>query len=217
MAKLKTTKPELFIIESLDLDDEDDGLQEGEVLSKILHMSGKKNTKYYYIRTKKEFEEIVELFYESNYRYLHISCHGNESSVYTTFDEMSYKEFSDILGPCLDRRRIFVSACGLANRKFVDQLLDKSTCYSLVGPKNTIEFADAAPFWAAFYRLMFKSNERSMKHRDVEVYITAISMIFDEEFAYFRRVNRSKNSGYEEIKLRRRSSKINKKLDLPSI
>jgi hypothetical protein len=54
-----STIPEVFIIESLKLKDEEDGHQEGQLLSKMLHLSGKTKTKYFYISTKKELDERI--------------------------------------------------------------------------------------------------------------------------------------------------------------
>jgi len=65
----KKTKPEVFIIESLNLQDENDHLQEGDLISRMLHLVGKAGTQYYYIRTERELEEIVDLFDESDCRY----------------------------------------------------------------------------------------------------------------------------------------------------
>jgi hypothetical protein len=58
----ESTIPEIFIIESLRIKDEANGHQEGQLLSKMLHLSGKEKTKYFYIRTKKELDEIIDLF-----------------------------------------------------------------------------------------------------------------------------------------------------------
>ena len=111
----KKTKPELFIIESLDLEDEDAGRQEGEILSRMLRLAGKSGTRYYYIRTKRELEEMIDLFDESDYRYLHISCHANTRGMATTFDNISFAELGEMLAPCLEGRRVFVSACQMAH------------------------------------------------------------------------------------------------------
>ena len=54
----KETKPEVFIIESLQLEDEKENLYEGQIISQILHLSGRE-TQYYYIRTRRELEEIL--------------------------------------------------------------------------------------------------------------------------------------------------------------
>ena len=41
------TTPEVFIVESLRLEDEKQKLQEGKILANMLHISGKTETKYY--------------------------------------------------------------------------------------------------------------------------------------------------------------------------
>jgi hypothetical protein len=89
---IKVTKPEAFIIESLTFEDENLQRFEGSFLSQILHLAGKE-PKYYYIRTEKELRKILKLFQQSDYRYLHISCHGSKKSIYTTLDEIPFSRF----------------------------------------------------------------------------------------------------------------------------
>jgi hypothetical protein len=150
------TVPELFIIESLRLDDEEQGSQEGEILARMLRLSGKEKTKYFYIRTERELDEIIDLFDESRYRYLHISCHADRKGMATTFDNISHVELGRKLESCLEGRRVFVSACEMANETLAGALLKKTGCYSLIGPAKEIGFDDAAAFWISFYHLMFK-------------------------------------------------------------
>lgn len=192
------TVPEIFIIESLRLRDEDDGSQEGQLLSKMLHLSGKEKTKYFYIRTKRELDEIIDLFEDSNYRYLHLSCHADKMGMATTFDDLSYTELGEMLGPCLDGRRVFVSACEMANEACAKALLKDTGCYSLVGPAKKINFDDAAAFWITFYHLMFKADGRSMKHRNVEFYVKELAALFREPVNYFR-TSKSNARGFNRI------------------
>lgn len=197
------TISEIFIIESLELDDEEKNRQEGEILSRILNLSGKTKTKYYYIRTKRELDEIIDIFDESQYRYLHISCHANKSSMLTTFDEVEYSELGDMLRPCVKNRRVFVSACEMANNNLAKILLNNTGCYSLIGPSRPINFDDAAAFWVSFYHLMFKANERGMGRKDLQWCITELSALFNEPINYFAS-SRSSKRGYKKI----RSKKI---------
>ncbi len=120
------TLPKVFIIESLDFKDEEEELFEGHIISNILSLSGIE-TKYYYVRTIKEFEKVVEKFDASNYRYLHISCHGskNEDSIWTTLEEIPYAKLGEILEFSLDRKRLFLSACSAANNKLAEELILK--------------------------------------------------------------------------------------------
>jgi hypothetical protein len=169
------------------MDDEEGGIHEGEILSRMLKLSGKKKTKYFYIRTERELDEIIDLFDESEYRYLHISCHANGKGMATTFDSIPYVELGRKLAPCLKNRRVFVSACQMANDTLAAALLKDTGCNSLVGPTKAIRFDDAAAFWVAIYHLMFKHNDNAMKHAQVELYVNELSRLFGEPISYFRR------------------------------
>ena len=74
--KKQITHPDVFIIESLRFEDEKKELFEGRMISQILRLNDKKS-EYYYIRTKRELKEVLDIFYDSKFRYLHISCHGS--------------------------------------------------------------------------------------------------------------------------------------------
>src|ERR1700724_2996528 len=92
LAAARGTRPQVFIIESLVLEDEKDH-REGEIIYPILQMSGKQ-PEYHYIRTKREPKHFVEMFGKSKFRYLHLSCHGNKNLFATTFDNLDDDEFS---------------------------------------------------------------------------------------------------------------------------
>jgi hypothetical protein len=208
------TIPELFIIESLTLKEEEKKHQEGEILSRMLNLSGKTKTKYFYIRTKKELEEIIDIFDESQYRYLHLSCHANKTEMTTTFDDISFEELGSMLGLCVENRRVFVSACEMANRKLAKQLLQDTGCYSLIGPAKAINFDDAAAFWVSFnfddaaafwvsfYHLMFKANERGMGRKNLQWCITELSALFDEPVNYYS-ASRSTKQGFKRVPSRK--------------
>lgn len=179
------TNAELFIIESLALEDEEDGLQEGRIISDMLHLAGKKKTRYYYIRTRRELEKIIEIFGESKHRYLHISCHAGKSRFYTTFDTVSYARLSKMLRPHLQGRRVFVSACQMANETLAEELFRDSEVLSLVGPKEDVYIDDAAAFWVSLYHLMFKKNVKRMTGKDLRETIEQLSTMYDEHINYF--------------------------------
>ena len=88
--------PEVFIIESLTLEDEQARRQEGDLLQRMLHIIGKGATQYFYIRTRREMEEIVDLFEDSRCRYLHMSCHADDHAMATTFDTIPFDELGQI-------------------------------------------------------------------------------------------------------------------------
>jgi hypothetical protein len=195
MSDNETTEPKVFIIESLEFEDEEKNLFEGQIISSILKLS-KIESKYYYVRTKKEFEKVIGLFYDSNYRYLHISCHGGEkkNSIWTTIDEISFEELGNILEPNLYKKRLFLSACSVVNKKLAEQIIPKTQCYSIIGPKNDIAFRDAAIMWASFYHLMFKKNSKKMLREGLIENMQKVVNTFDEPLNYF---SISKSQGFK--------------------
>jgi hypothetical protein len=58
---MKTTKPEVFIIESLSFENEWSDQLEGRIIKQILALS-RKHCEYYYIRTAQELREVLKLF-----------------------------------------------------------------------------------------------------------------------------------------------------------
>lgn len=193
------TIPNVFIIESLKFDDERDDTFEGRLLSEILHLGGKKS-EYFYIRTRREMEEVMEIFEESDYRYLHLSCHGSQASVSTTLDSIKLKDLSEIIGPYLREKRLFMSACLAANYRIAEHLIPSFGVYSVVGPKKVVDFHSAAIAWAAFYHLMFDENYKSMKTPEIKKNLQRVSDTFRIPFNYFK-TGKKGTDGYEKIEI----------------
>lgn len=158
------TKPEVFIIESLRFDDERLNRSEGDIISRILALSGKE-CQYYYIRTRKEFRRVLDLMEESSYRYLHLSCHANTRSMATTLDHIPFSDLAELLRGRLNDRRLFVSACSMASEELADALMPNSGCYSILGPARDVGFGDAAILWASLYHVMFAEEREAMKRK----------------------------------------------------
>lgn len=182
--KQKTTEPKVFIIESLEFDDEEKGRYEGSILSDILRLSGIQ-TQYFYIRTSKELNEVLGIFQKSGYRYLHISCHGGENSIWTTLDEITYDELGLILKDKLEKKRLFLSACSVVNKDLAKEIIPRTKCYSIIGPARDIGFNDAAIMWASFYHLMFKENSTSMIREGLLKNLQKVVDTFGEPLNYF--------------------------------
>ena len=192
MSEKDKTIPSVFIIESLEFDDEQKGYFEGEVISNILNFSGI-GCKYNYIRTKAEFEHFINEFQKSNYRYLHISCHGNTKCLATTLDQIPFNELGIILQPVLDKKRLFISACSATNDKLADEIFPLTKCYSLIGPRKKPYMNDAAIFWASFYHLMFNHNSKAMKKDDLQPIIEMLSMVHKMPIKYYTASRENKN------------------------
>lgn len=184
MSEKQLTKPGVFIIESLDFTDEQHKRFEGQLIANILKLN-LIPSKYYYIRTKSELSKVLNLFDTSNYRYLHISCHGSKTHLYLTLDDLTYQDIGDILKSHLAKRRLFLSACQATNSNLIKHIIPPSACYSVIGPVNNIQFRDAAISWAAFYHLMFKNNPKIMKREWLIRNLQKVVNTFEEPLNYF--------------------------------
>ena len=199
MTDFEKTKPYVFIIESLEFEDEEKQHFEGEVISRILNLS-KIEHKYYYIRTKTELQHLLNEFVDLNYRYLHISCHGSKNSIATTLDTIKFDELSLMLADKLDRKRLFLSSCLSTNDSLANSILPVSDCFSIIGPDKKIYMDDAAIFWASFYQIMFKRNPKAMKRENLEQLLTELKELFKIPLKYYS-TSRSDKRGWKEVKI----------------
>ncbi len=171
------SQPEVFIIESLRFNDERQELFEGKLISDILSFRGKR-CQYCYIRTHRELIELLSQFKTSSYRYLHLSCHGNDNSIATTLDSIPFVDLGKLIKPYLNKRRLFVSACSATNRKLAEEVMSGSGCYSILGPDEDIEFGDAVVLWSSFYHTMFKFDSEAMKYSVLKAKAQEVSDMF---------------------------------------
>jgi hypothetical protein len=199
MSSLDLTLPKVFIIESLTFSDESHDYFEGQIISKILKMSGIEH-KYFYVRTEKELKALLSKFYDLRYRYLHLSCHGNNNSIATTLDKIPFSRLADLLKPNLFEKRLFLSACLSTNDDLANEIIKKTGCYSIIGSDEKIYIDDAAIFWASFYQLMFKQNSRVMTRDTIEPTLKKLVEIHKLPIRYFtKRINNKK--GWIEVNL----------------
>jgi hypothetical protein len=190
---MKTTA-EVFIIESLKFEDEQKSRFEGKILSDILALS-RKHCLYFYIRTVRELRSVLQRFTASNYRYLHLLCHANHESLSTTLDTISFAEFANIICPHLKQRRLFVSACSIANDDLASVVMPRSGCYSILGPAQDIYFGDAAILWASLYHVMFAYDSNAMTGSILRTKAQAVANMYQLRLNYFGR-DTSKKRGY---------------------
>lgn len=182
---LNITKPETFILESLSLEDENESRMDGKVLYDVLKLQGKK-PKYYYFRTQRELVDFAKIYRESGYRYLHLSCHGNDDIVKYTFGDSNYSDFSRIFDRKLNNRRIFVSGCHLGNMEFARNLFSANGgMYSLTAPTKKVYFDQAVSFWAAFYYMMHAWDSSKMKKKRLNQVLSQLSIIFEMPLAHY--------------------------------
>jgi hypothetical protein len=189
------TIPEVFIIESLDPDDEGNGRFEGSIISSMLRLH-EKSPKYRYIRTRKQFEKAVKQFSKSSYRYLHISSHADQLGMCTTNqDVIDYEELAEILNPHMEGRRLFLSACSMVHEALARNIIPTSGCYSVVGPTEDIYFSDAAIVWSSVYHLLFSENYEKISHKALKDKLLQVCDLFQVKLAYYSK-SKKLNRGY---------------------
>jgi hypothetical protein len=190
-----TTIADVFIIESLDPDDEGNGRLEGAFLAHILRLHGK-DPQYRYVRTREAFNDAVREFALSSYRYLHVSTHGDpEGLVTTNQEEIDFDELAKMLEPHMQGRRLFLSACATVHEDLAKALIPSSGCFSIVGPTDDIQFTDAAIVWGAVYHLMFSEDTDRMTRRVLKEKLTKVCGLFDVKLAFFSKTDSNKR-GY---------------------
>jgi len=200
------TKANVFIIESLDFDDEQNNRYEGRLLSQILHLGGKESA-YRYIQTEDELKKALRLFEASRYRYLHLSCHGSEKSISTTLDDIPFPKLGELFKPYLRNRRLFISACSAVNEDLAKAIISSSKCTSIMGPIKRIFFSDAAIIWAAFYHLVFTKDPLKMKRKNIWIAMQDVSDTFGVPIDYFYK-DEKKKKGFTRKKIRRRTMRL---------
>lgn len=179
------TKPETFILESLNTDDEEKGRFEGKILYDILKLQGK-NPIYYYFRTQIELVKFSEIFRKSGYRYLHLSCHGNTEALEFTFTKCDYNTFADIFERKLNNRRLFISGCSLGNKQLAEKTFIKSGgMYSLTAPIREVFFDQTTSFWPAFYYMMHAWDSSNMKKHRLQYVLNHLTSVFEISLAHY--------------------------------
>jgi len=181
----KNTVPGIYIIESLDFEDES-GPMEGKLLSDILELAGL-DYRYSYVRTKTELLHFIDDFVASELRFLHLSFHGDGESIQTTLEKISHTELGRMLEGKLKFRRLFMSACASVNDSLAHSVMNVSRCNSLIGPSQTVDMDEIAIFWASFYHLMFKNNPMAMKKKDIVITLDSLVKLYNLPIKYYKK------------------------------
>lgn len=178
----------VFIIESMDMENESNGKLDGYALKTILELCDIPST-YYYIRTKLEFENVIQEFEKSNFRFLHIACHGNNEELALTFETIDFSELDILLGGILYHKRLFLSACQVAVFELAEYFIPKYHCYSVIGTPDDLDYDKAAIFWSSFYYLMYSNDKNKMVQVDILPTLINVSLLFKITLNYFSIIN----------------------------
>ena len=177
--KIQITEPEVFIIESLSVQDEIRDRFEGKALRDSLRITGQKPA-YYYVRTYAELAQALELFRHSGYRFLHLSLHGSVDSLFTTLEEITNVEFANLCAGKLKNRRVCFSACEVGSGGLHTLIPARNKgMYSIAAPQDKLQFGVASAFWTAFYTKALTEDCLSMKIQDVKAILTQLCQFFN--------------------------------------
>lgn len=197
---IKGTEYGVFIIESLSLDDEIHNRLDGRILADILELSGVKH-QYFYIRTRRELEEIIKEFDQSGLRYLHFSCHADDESLALTYDSLDFAEFGEVVGEYLHGKRLFLASCYAANEKFAKEIIPDYYLYSLIGSPKPLKFAKSALFWSTFYNLMIDKDQKNMRQEELLSTIEDICRLLSIPINYYSFLRKNRVWNYDMIKV----------------
>lgn len=158
---------DLFIIESCNRS-ANDFLPEGTQLVESLLRIGKQPI-FVSVKNEDELARALEMFKASNYRYLHLSCHGSDSSL--TLSEsgnLSYRRFVELSKDCFNDKRIFFSACELGNETFSNEIaMNNTAIQSVIAPINKMSSIISESFWRAFYTSIFKPEIQIVENNEL--------------------------------------------------
>ncbi len=189
----------VFIIESMDTNNENNGKLDGQTLKQILDLCDIPNI-YYYIRTKLELEKVIEEFENSSYLFLHLSCHANKNGINLTYESLDFDELDLTLGHFLHHRRLFLSACEVAVFELAEHFIPKYHCFSVIGTPDTIEYDKAAIFWSSFYYLMYSIDKNQMVQADILPTLLKVSETFNVNLNYFSIINDNNPKSLDHLK-----------------
>lgn len=181
---IQETFPEVFILESLTVVDERKKRFEGRVLANVLRMCGK-SPEYFYFRTEQELGELIIEFRRSGYRFLHLSCHGNDTDIATTYGNVPYARFAEIVAGHLQNRRLFVSACEVGNKLFSDLVTARNRgMYSIASPRVAIPFDKAVALWSSLYVHTFSVDAEFVKAKHIQEALDSLCSLFNIPFMF---------------------------------
>lgn len=161
---------------------------------------------YYYIRTKKELKKLLRRFNRSEYRYLHLSCHGDAESISTTLESIPFSELAKLMRPYLRKRRLFISACSAVNHNLAKAIIPTSECLSIIGSAEDVLFSDAAIIWASFYHLMFREDPKKMIRVNILSTLRNVANTFGVSINYFS-ISKRSEEGYKKTEILPRSKR----------
>lgn len=199
----------IYIIESLRSSDK---YFDGENLSKILKLSGIENI-YYWVKSVEEFINGINQFSESDYRYLHMSCHADENGIEINGETICNEKLLSIFGAKLKGKRLFMAACKGANKNLGYKLITDIGATSLIGTPINLRFDKSALFWPAFYHAINEVDKSRMIRSGIKITLRRCVQLFNIPIDYYSSVKNTRNR-IVLFKFRQGKRTITKKLEI---
>jgi hypothetical protein len=93
------------------------------------------------------------------------------------------------MGPFLQYRRLFLSACKAACFSLAEYFITQHHCYSVMGSPDAIEYDKAAIIWSSYYYLMHKDDKLRMWQKNIIPTLENITRTFSAELNYYSIIN----------------------------
>ena len=143
-----------------------------------------KNPIYRKVKDADDFENALNDYKQSKYRFLHISCHGNKSQVFFEEGMVDYLGFGNLFANhSLPVTRIFFSACCLGNLALSKAIITANKAvHSIVAPTQKIPFDLALIAWSSFYVKAFGWNKDGISENTILMTMRQIANLFLLDF-----------------------------------
>lgn len=203
----KKTAYGVFIIESLRKGD----VHDAKIMQGILEMSDIV-TIYEYVETVAQFENQLEEFKKSNFRYLHLSFHADETGLEIEGEDYSNKRLADLLSGGMDNKRLFMSTCKGANRNLAKKIITGSGAMSLCGSPTDFYFDKAVLFWPSFYHLMREIDVNAMTKTMIVNTLQKCTDLFGVPINYYSKI-KSMPKSIRRLKIRTGKQATRERID----
>jgi len=182
----KKTAYGVYIIESL----RSENFADGENLHDILGLVGIISV-HQWADTVEDVERFIQDFKSSNFRYLHFSCHADETGLLINGEKLSNSLLELRLSGGLQNKRIFMAACRGGNRDLAEGLVGRCRAYSLIGTPVDLPFEKSVIFWPTFYHLMNEVDEKKMIREDIKIILKNCVELLHVPINYYSRIDAS--------------------------
>lgn len=159
------TISDVFIIEALTAEDVRQGMLDGYILYQQIKLMGG-DPRYIRVKSENDLKAALVMFRESNYKFLHVSCHGDRIKQKIRIGEkwFGYMRVAIASRQLLKSRRVTFSACELGDELFCKRLFEKNHwMHSFTAPTTEINAKVASAFWVSLYTLWLNKSIPSVK------------------------------------------------------